>query len=324
MNKYSAILQLVAVLVVVFIGYLLFKYCVYLVRKNRLQDFSLKVKGSKNGFLVRSIKKTGSFLRKFKFIKVKKYNSYARYINNLDDGYDILASKILCSLFLLFLYLIVSLLYKSNLNIIIVLVCLVIGYVLLDFYYIYNGRNTYRLVNKDLLGAVIIMNNDFKANRSVEQAINDVIDRKNGPISIEFKKIRDDVELGLSYGEAFLRMYKRTGINVLLDVSHAFSLYTLIGSDLIDVFDQIEKKIIEEEKFTIQVRALKTFNKFFKILFYILPVFIVCLLFMVNPVYKDLLTTNKGLIVVCIMIVLYIVYIVTINKIVRRYSYDNQ
>ena len=324
MEKYSAILQLVAVLVVVFIGYLLFKYGVYLVRKNRLQDFSLKVKGSKNGFLVRTIKKFGNFLRKLKFIKVKKYSAYARYVNNLDDGYDVLASKILCSLFMLFLYLIVSLLYKSNINIVIVLVSLIIGYVILDFYYIFNSRNTYRLVNKDLLGAVIIMNNDFKANRSVEQAINDVIERKNGPISLEFKKIMDDVELGLSYGEAFLRMYRRTGINVLLDISHAFSLYTLIGSDLIDIFEQIEKKIIDEEKFTIQVRALKTFNKFFKILFYVLPIFIVCLLFVINPVYKELLTTNKGLVVVCIMIVLYIIYIVTINKIVRRYSYDNQ
>ena len=317
MIDYDSLLQLCAIIFMIFMCYLLYKYVVYYIRKTRLVDFSLKVKTNRVNPLLRAIKSTSSTLKAIPFIKGKKYNRYARLVPAFEDGYDVISSKVLCSLFILFLYIFVSILYKADIHITMVLVCLILGYVLLDFYYIYSSRNVSRIVSKDMLGAVIIMNNDFKANRSVEQAINDVIERKTGPIKKEFKKIIDDVELGLSYGEAFLRMYKRTGIKSVLDISHAFSLYTMIGSDLIEIFNSIEEKIIEEEKFDIQVKSVKVFNKFFKILFNILPIFIV-IIFLFNKEYMKLLLGTKGIIFLCIIVVLYIIYIVTINKIVRR------
>lgn len=324
MDKYDSLLQLCAIIFIVFICYLLFKYIVYLTKKNRLVDFSLKVKTNRNNPLLKAIKSISSTLKAIPFIKGKKYNKYARLVPRFDDGYDVLSSKILCSLFILFLYIFVSLLYKENIHLVVVLVCLILGYVLLDFFYIFNGRNVYRLVSKDMLGAVIIMNNDFKANRSVEQAINDVIERKKGPIGNEFKKVLDDTELGLSYGEAFLRMYKRTNIDCVLDLSHAFSLYNMIGSDLIEIFDSIEEKIIEEEKFDIQVRSSKAFNKFFVVLFDLLPIVIVVMLFVLNDKYTKLILEAKGIVLIGLIVLLYIIYIITISKIVRRYSYDNK
>ncbi len=323
MIDYDSLLQLCAIIFIIFMCYLLYKYVVYYIRKTRLVDFSLKVKTIRVNPLLRAIKSTSSTLKAIPFINGKKYNRYAKLVPAFEDGYDVISSKVLCCLFILFLYIFVSILYKADIYITMVLVCLILGYVLLDFYYIYSSRNVNRIVSKDMLGAVIIMNNDFKANRSVEQAINDVIERKTGPIKKEFKKIIDDVELGLSYGEAFLRMYKRTRIKSVLDISHAFSLYTMIGSDLIEIFDSIEEKIIEEEKFDIQVKSVKVFNKFFKILFNILPIFIV-IIFLFNKEYMKLLLGTKGIIFLCIIVVLYIIYIVTINKIVRRYNYDNK
>jgi Flp pilus assembly protein TadB len=322
--EYDSILQLCAIIFLVFMVYLLFKYVVYLIRKNRLVDFSLKVRTNRSNPILRAIKSTSSTLKAIPFIKGKKYNGYARLVPGFDDGYDIISSKVLCSLFMLFLYVFVSVLYKSNINITVVLITLILGYVILDFYYIYNSRNVSKLVSKDMLGAVIIMNNDFKANRSVEQAINDVIERKTGPISKEFKKVLDDTELGLSYGDAFMRMYKRTKIDCVLDISHAFSLYTMIGSDLIEIFDTIEEKIIEEEKFLIHVRAIKVFNKLFKLLFNVMPILIVALMFLLNEKYLKLIMGGKGIVFICLLVLLFIVYIVTINKIVRRYNYDNK
>ncbi len=320
----SNMMQSIAILFAVFVLYLLFKYLMYFVKKNRLQDFSLKVKGTKNGILVRTIKKISSVLKKIPFIKGKKYNGYARLISSFEDGYDVISSKLLCSVIMLVLYLFVSLLYRTNISVVMVLVSIILGYVLLDFYYIYANRNTNKLVNKDMLGAIIIMSNDFKANRSTEQAINDVIDRKNGPISKEFKKVLDDTNIGLSYGEAFLRMYKRTHIPVALDLSHAFSLYNMIGSDLIEIFNEIEQKIIDNEKFDIQVKSTKMFNRFFKWLFNILPIFMVVVLCMFNEKYKELFLGTRGIVLISIIVILFIIYIVTINKIVRRYSYDNK
>lgn len=324
MSKYAAFLQLCAILFIVFLCYFLFKYVIYLIKKNRLVDFSLKVKTNKNNPILKTIKNISKIIKKISFIDYKKYNNYARLIKGFDDGYDVISSKILCGIFTLFLYIFVSLLYKNSLNIIIAIAIFILGYVLPDFYYIINSRHNVKLVDKDMLGAIIIMNNDFKANRSVDQAINDVIDRKNGSIAKEFKKVLADTELGLSYGEAFYRMYKRTGISCILDISHAFKLYNMIGSDLIEIFDNIEAKVIDEEKFIIQVKSVSVFNSFFKWLFYILPIFFVVMIFSMNKVYLDLLMETKGIILVILMIVLYIIYVVTINKIVRRYDYDNK
>ena len=324
MEKYASVLQLCAIIFIIFLCYFLFKYVIYLIKKNRLVDFSLRVKTNRHNPILKMVKSVSKILKKIPFIKTKKYNNYARLIKGFDDGYDILASKVLCSLFSLFLYLFVSLLYRAHIYIVVVLVTLILGYVILDFYYIFNGRNSYRIVNKDLLGAIIIMSNDFKANRSVEQAINDVIERKEGLIGKEFKKVLDDTEIGLSYGEAFLRMYKRTGIKSVLDISHAFTLYNMIGSDLIDIFSDIEIRIIEEEKFDLQIKSYKTFNNFFRFVFLILPIFLVIVVFSMNNNYLKLITTSRGVLLIGILVVIFIIYVVLINKVVRRYSYDNK
>ena len=323
MKEYDTILQVCAIVFAIFIVYLFFKYVMYLVKKNRLADFSLKVKNNRNNPILRIVKKTSSIIKSLSFIDGKKYSGYAKLVPGFEDGYDIVSSKLLCSLFLTFLYLFVSMLYKNEIHLVVVLICLILGYVLLDFYFIYSSRNNTQLVSKDMLGAVIIMNNDFKANRSVEQAINDVIDRKHGPIRREFKKVLDDTKLGLNYGEAFLRMYKRTGIDCVLDISHAFSLYTMIGSDLIEIFDSIEEKMVEEEKFEIQVKSIKVFNNFFRGLFYILPILVVVLTFILNDNYAKLFLGARGIVLIIILVILFITYVITINKIVRRYSYDN-
>ena len=323
MKDYDTILQVCAILFAIFIVYLFFKYVAYLIKKNRLADFSLKVRNNRNNPILRIVKKTSSFIKSLSLIDGKKYNGYARLVPGFEDGYDVISSKVLCSLLLTFLYLFVSMLYKNEIHITIVLICLILGYVLLDFYFIYSSRNSIKLVSKDMLGAIIIMNNDFKANRSVEQAITAVIDRKHGPIKKEFKKVLDDTKLGLSYGEAFLRMYKRTGIDCVLDISHAFSLYTMIGSDLIEIFDSIEEKVVEEEKFLIQVKSINVFNSFFRWLFYVLPLLIILLVFLLNDNYAKLFLGTKGVVLIIFLVILFIAYVVAINKIVRRYSYDN-
>ena len=161
MKNYESFLQVCAIILVVFLVYLFFKYVVYLMKKNRLADFSLKVRNNRNNPILRIVKKTSNFIKSLKLIDAKKYNGYARLVPGFEDGYDIVSSKVLCSLLLTFLYLFVSMLYRSELHITIVLICLMLGYVLLDFYFIYNSRNNTKLVSKDMLGAIIIMSNDF-------------------------------------------------------------------------------------------------------------------------------------------------------------------
>ena len=79
-----------------------------------------------------------------------------------------------------------------------------------------------------------------------------------------------------------------------------------------------------EEKFDIQVKSIKTFNRIFNGLFYVLPVFILALAFCLNKKYLKLFLGPKGVVLIIFFVLLFIAYVIAINKIVRRYSYDNK
>jgi tight adherence protein B len=325
MDKLTLVLQVCAVLVVFYVIYLTYKYFLSLVKKNRLADFSLEIKESNSGNLVYIIiKRISKFLKNIKVLKkyAKKFDEYAILSVHFRDGYDFLSTKILVGLGFSLLYVFVSALYRVPIMLIVIIVLFILGYVIPDFYCIYLKTNTNRLLDKNLLSAIIIMNNDFRANRSVEQAIRDVIDRTDNPVSSEFKRVLADTKVGLSYGEAFERLFNRTNSVIVEKMSYSFYLYQECGTDLIEIFENLEKELIENEKLANEISFITSSNRLFRVVFTILPVvFIISLLVMNNNIGK-LMNDVSGLIVIAILFLLFLLYLLGIKYIVRRYDYD--
>ena len=325
MNRLALILQVCAVLVVFYVAFLTYKYFLFLAKKQRLADFSLEIKESNGGNLIYIIiKRFSKFLKKIKLLNnyAKKFDEYAILSVHFRDGYDFLSTKILVGLVFSFLYIFVSALYRVPFFLIVILVLFILGYVIPDFYCIYLKSKSVRMLDKNLLSAIIIMNNDFRANRSVEQAIRDVIDRTDSSVSNEFKRVLADTKVGLSYGEAFERLYNRTESIIVRKMSYSFYLYQECGTDLIEIFENLEKELIDNEKFTNEINFIMGTNKLFRFLYTILPVVFIISILVMNGNLDNLLSDYKGIILIIFIFVLFLLYLLGINYIVRRYDYD--
>lgn len=326
MNKYELVLQIFAIFFLLFILYLLFRFVVASIRAKRLTDFSLRgsKESSEKSIIFRIIYSFSDFLKSLVIFNQygKTYDKYIYEESRLRKGIDYISIKILLGISFVFSYLFISFLYRDPISSLLILLVFVIGFLLPDFYCLFIRRKKVKILNKNMLSAIIIMNNSFKANSSTEKAINDVISRTDGLLSIEFKKVLNDLKIGMNVSEAFLRMYRRVRISSILYISRVLSLVNKSGISIVEAFDLIESKLINEEKFNNQINVLNSTNKISLLIFSILPViFILCIIFY-NKEYIMLFTTYLGTFVLAIILILYVFYLMLLRMIFRGGKYD--
>ncbi len=326
MNKYELVLQIFAIVFLLFILYLLFRFVVVSIRAKRLTDFSLRgsKESSEKSIIFRIIYSFSDFLKSLVIFNQygKTYDKYIYEESRLRKGIDYISIKILLGISFVFSYSFISFLYRDPISSLLILLVFVIGFLLPDFYCLFIRRKKVKILNKNMLSAIIIMNNSFKANSSTEKAINDVISRTDGLLSNEFKKVLNDLKIGMNVSEAFLRMYRRVRISSILYISRVLSLVNKSGISIVEAFDLIESKLINEEKFNNQINVLNSTNKISLLIFSILPViFILCIIFY-NKEYIMLFTTYLGTFVLAIILILYVFYLMLLRMIFRGGKYD--
>ena len=165
------------------------------------------------------------------------------------------------------------------------------------------------------------MNNSYKANESTEQAVKSVISRTEGAVSIEFMKVLNDIKLGIDISEAFKRMYERTNLPVVKYMSNVLSLVNKSGIDIIEAFANIEKKLLELEKFNNELIVLRDTNRLSVLLFSILPLVFLVTVVAYNTEYIKLLMNVNGIFIILIMFISYMLYLFIIKRIIRGDKY---
>lgn len=321
MDKYSTVLQILAIILICFILYLLYRFLISIKRQNRLKNFSLNLNKQHYGE-----KKAMNIIYKFSDILssmvifnslAQTYERYTYQEKDLKRGMDYISIKIILGFALIFTYLFVAFLHKNTLSSLAISICFILGFIIPDFYCIYLESKNKQLVNKDMLASIIIMNNSYKANRSTEESISEVIRRTEGPVKIEFSKVLNDIRLGLSISDAFKRMYERTNINIVLRISQVLSLTGKSSTNLIDIFEDIETKLLEEEKLENEIKLIDNTNKLSLLVFSILPLIFIVYLISFNDIYLNLVLSRRGIIVILAIAILYILYIIILWKIVK-------
>ncbi len=319
MNKYSALLQVCAILFILFLIYSGYKLIIAFLKKNRLSYYSIDLEKEKykdDNVIFRLVHKFSSLLEMMIIFNgiARTYNKYTDQ-EKMKKGMDYVSLKILLGFLFILLYLFLIVLYKDVVSSLMILTCFVLGFILVDFYCIYLESKNSRILNKDILGAIIIMNNSYRANRSTEQAVSDVIDRTDGAVKKEFKKILNDIKLGLSVDEAFKRCYCRTDIKILEEISKILSLIVKTGANKAEIFENIEKRLLEEEKFKNEIDVVKRVNRMSLIIFSLLPLLFIIYSILINSTYKILLLNKNGIIVVLVLIIIYVLYVFIIMRV---------
>lgn len=324
MDKYSMSLYILAWLFIGYVIYLFIRYIRSLLRLNRLSYYSLnldnkKDKGFINNFVFRLSKVLGSLVV-FNGL-ARTYDKYIYSDSRLRKGIDYVSIKMLLGLFFIFLNLFINSLYKIEFSSLLIVISFLLGFIIPDFYCLINKNKRVNVLNKNLLSAIIIMNNSFKANESVEQAIKAVCDRTEGAVSVEFMKVLNDIKIGIDISEAFSRMYERTNLPVVSYMSSVLGLVNKSGLNIIDVFSNIEKKLLDIEKFNNELTVIKQTNKLSVLLFSILPLVFLVSVVAYNMDYIKVLMAENGIFIVLIMFISYMLYLFIIMRIIRGDKY---
>lgn len=257
--------------------------------------------------------KVFNIIKDIKYIKNKsKY--YNKFNNN---GLDIIATKICISIILSFIYIIYSILEK-NFNLFILIIIVIISYYIYNIILNINEIRRKKLIEEDLLRAIVIMNNAFKSGYNITQAVDMVVRDLTGPISDEFNKISNDLKYGLEIKDVFDRFYDRVKIEDIKYITSSLALLNITGGNLVGIFTNIEKSFTNNKRLKDELNSMTASSKLVYYVLLVMPIFLISVLLMISPDYfKPLLSNIIGYFIILLVIVLYISYIVIIKHILK-------
>ena len=187
-------------------------------------------------------KKNGVFGR-----QASKYNKYIM-AGDVVNVIDFIIIKLIMGICFVGLVIISLAIQGSVISFLGMIISFVFGYYIYDIYlYITNKRRKSKIKN-DMLRAVILLNNAFKAGKSTMQAVEIASRELPEPISIEFKKIYQDLSYGISSDVAFSRFARRVNLEEARYISSSLIILNKTGGNIVAVFSAIERTLFEKKK----------------------------------------------------------------------------
>ncbi len=324
-NLISLIVQIFVMICVLIIIIFLIRQNIALRYERRIGKYSVEPVNSDTISVLEGLmlkyKKLIKKLRKYTnklFPKITlKYEKYVIYGEDMEAA-DFVTNKIIISFVLLFLEIIDTIFKWKKLSLLNVVLVLIFGYYILDIYLIYNQRKRKKSIENDMLRAIIIMNNAFKAGKSTIQAVEIASNELPEPINMEFKKMYRDMRYGLSTEVVFDRFAKRINIEEARYLSSSLTILNKTGGNIINVFSSIEKTLFDKKKLKEELKnSTASSNAVVKILL-LVPFFFVAIIYFISPGYFDpLFSSTIGYIILFIMVLMFITYAYLLQKIIK-------
>jgi len=286
-----------------------------------LEDTSLSFNERVINNYLSFVKNNRKFINKTIFLKrlSKNYEKFIKYKNrDKIKNSDFITHKIVIAFAVLFLNFMAQVFGFRSFNILSLIASFIIGFYVLDIgLLIYSKRENKRL-STDLLRAVIIMNNAFKAGKSTLQALKIAADELPEPISDEFKKMYLDMKYGLSVDTVFDRFAKRVGIDEAVYLSSSLTILNKTGGNIVEVFSSIEKTLFDRRKLDEELKNVVAAPKMVVRILFVIPIIFTIMIYILNPDYfNPLLHHPLGFIIIFIIIIMFIIYGTLLNKILK-------
>ena len=251
-------------------------------------------------------------------LKMKIFNflalKYQKYLNTINFKYQNAIDFVSEKIFLLILLIVINFLFKTNsfyLLMIFVVIVLVIESVNAFKYKQYLAK-----LNHQFETAITIMNNAFYAGRSILQAIETVAKKSKGFLADEFQKIFDEVNIGLSVEEAFLRFAKRVNLKDAQYLAVTIGILAKSGGEINQLFVQFQKRIFHQKTIMMEIEAVTGGLKIMTGFLMAMPFVIIILIYSLNSDYfRPLLFDPLGNLIIGVCSIIYIVYLIVVRKI---------
>ena len=194
----------------------------------------------------------------------------------------------------------------------------IIGYFVYDVYLFIKNKRKIKKIKNDMLRAVIIMNNAFKAGKSTLQAVEIASLDLPKPISLEFKKIYQDMAYGLSADVAFMRFAKRVKLEEATYIASSLTILSKTGGNIINVFSSIEKTLFDKKKLESELENSTAASKLVVVVLMIMPIVFVVGICLFSPDYfNPFFTSILGYFILFIILIMFVIYVYLLNKIMK-------
>ena len=325
MNKFF-IIQLVLFSVLFIIIIFLLRNIIANRKASRIQYYSLKpIKNEEISFSERIVNSYLSFVKKFrKLIKKSNYfvmrsKKYEKYIKYKDrdriQNVDFITNKFIISIIFILFTIVSQIFTTKSFSLFGYIINYFIGYYLLDFLLFLNYKRKTRNIENDLLRAIIIMNNCFKAGKSTLQALKVASDELPYPLGDEFKKMYLDMKYGLSVDAVFDRFAKRLDLDEAIYLSSSLTILNKTGGNIVEVFSSIERTLFDKKKLKEEMKNISAAPKIVVIILSIIPIIFVFIVYLLNPMYfNPLFNSVLGYIIISIIIIMFIIYLILLLK----------
>lgn len=328
-NKILLVLEIIFVIFVIIIIALILR--AYLANKKikRISHYSIEpIKDTNISFTDRVVNKYLSFVRNLRpYMKrvvyfrnrSKKYDKYIRYMErDKVEAIDFITNKFIIAIIFLFLAVFSQIFNYRGLGIFRYLINFFIGYYILDIYYYFYYRKKTKLIENELLRAVIVMNNAFKAGKSTLQAIKIAGDELPEPINDEFKKMYLDMKFGLSVDTVFDRFAKRVGFEEAVYLSSSLTILNKTGGNIVEVFSSIERTLFDKKKLNEEVKNISSAPKMVVYTLFLVPIVFTLFIYILNRNYFDpLFSSPLGYMIIFIIVIMFSIYVFLLRKILR-------
>lgn len=151
-----------------------------------------------------------------------------------------------------------------------------------------------RFVNQ-LAEFLSLISNSLRAGQTFMQGVDMACKETPPPISVEFKQLLRETNLGMPIEESFNNMYQRVPSEDLKIVLSAFTIQRQVGGNLAEILDQVSRTIRERIKIQGQIKVLTTQGKLSGMIVGLMPFGLTILLSFTSHSYiKNLWETTVG------------------------------
>lgn len=180
-----------------------------------------------------------------------------------------------------------------------------------------RGRRL-RSFNDQLGDTITLMVNSLRAGYSVLQAMEAVSREMDPPIAVEFGRVVQEQQLGLSLEQALANMLRRIPSDDLDMMITAINVQREVGGNLSEVLDAISYTIRERVRIKGEIRALTAMSRWSGYLVSLVPVVLTVVIYLINPDFMAVLFEERcGWVMLGVAVVGVVAGYLVINKIVK-------
>lgn len=295
----------------------------------RISYYSIEpVKDNNISFSDRVVNKYLSFIsnlrpymknvRYFK-IRSKKYDKYIKYKDrDKIEAIDFITNKFIIAIIFILLAIFSQIFNYRGFSIFRYLINFFVGYYILDIYYYFYYKRMTKLIENELLRAVIVMNNAFKAGKSTLQAVKIASEELPEPIGDEFKKMYLDMKFGLSVDTVFDRFAKRVNLEEAVYLSSSLTILNKTGGNIVEVFSSIERTLFDKKKLNEELKNISSAPKMVVYTLFLVPIVFTLLIYVLNRDYfNPLFSSPLGYIIIAIIVIMFSIYVFLLRRILR-------